>query len=443
MRNLVPSEISKLQYNGNTCVDWSSVLVVAELESLDVSRIRNCSFKGSCIIGIFEQETFCGNGIWLMSGLYDSNFIDCYLDDDCLVTKSFAVRNTFVGKSSAVINCTYVTSNGLEKWPPSHVKVCVGAETGGRPLRVTSALSYSSACNLVLGSADERARFNSRNTGANDITNITDKGSAGSAVYGNVIGRHCLLTDCKLVDQCDIGDFCWLNGCSEVKHCILSSHNEYYPSTLDAFSIQRQSGVVKVIPTMVVTVGVGSTVCNSLLHPNSSVELNCIVHCCVLFDCSSVSERGIVHSSILGPDCSIAVAEVHHSLLGPMIGLHHTSLCIAALWPQGRGNVAYGAMIGANHTGRVNDQECVLGEGVFFGLGSSVKFPINLLHSPYSILAAGTPPLTPQVIKCPFSLISASIEAANTVCIKPGWVLTANPYLLERYVECFCRVKPL
>ena len=33
------------------------------------------------------------------------------------------------------------------------------------------------------------------------------------------------------------------------------------------------------------------------------------------------------------------------------------------------GNVAYGAKIGSNHTGRTADQEAVLGEGIFFGLG--------------------------------------------------------------------------
>lgn len=37
--------------------------------------------------------------------------------------------------------------------------------------------------------------------------------------------------------------------------------------------------------------------------------------------------------------------------------------------PPHTGNVAYGAKVGSNHTGRAADQEAVLGEGVFFGLG--------------------------------------------------------------------------
>jgi hypothetical protein len=52
--------------------------------------------------------------------------------------------------------------------------------------------------------------------------------------------------------------------------------------------------------------------------------------------------------------------------------------------------VAYGAKVGSNHTGRVADQEAVVGEGVFFGLGAVVKFPINLQDSPYTLVAADT-----------------------------------------------------
>ncbi len=34
---------------------------------------------------------------------------------------------------------------------------------------------------------------------------------------------------------------------------------------------------------------------------------------------------------------------------------------------MGRGNIAYGAKSGSNHTSRCNDQESFFGEGVFLG----------------------------------------------------------------------------
>ena len=88
---------------------------------------------------------------------------------------------------------------------------------------------------------------------------------------------------------------------------------------------------------------------------------------------------------------------------------------------------------GANHTGRSNDQECIPGEGVFFGLGTTVKFPFNMLFSPYSMVAAGTHCVS-QCISFPFSLVSnydvAPTGTANTLRI--GWVLWSNPYFIER-----------
>jgi hypothetical protein len=158
-------------------------------------------------------------------------------------------------------------------------------------------------------------------------------------------------------------------------------------------------------------------------------------------DQASIGEKARVSNSIIGPDASVAGGECLHSVLGPFVGFHHQSLLIATIWPMGRGNIAYGAKVGANHTGRLNDQECFPGEGCFFGLGSSVKFPFNALESPYSIIAPSTVCL-PQKISFPFSLISAQDQpvagvSSSLCCIKPAWVLIHNPYLLDRSAAKF------
>ena len=45
----------------------------------------------------------------------------------------------------------------------------------------------------------------------------------------------------------------------------------------------------------------------------------------------------------------VTTGECRHSLLGPHAGFHHQALLIASSWPMGRGNIAYGAMIGKYH----------------------------------------------------------------------------------------------
>jgi hypothetical protein len=80
------------------------------------------------------------------------------------------------------------------------------------------------------------------------------------------------------------------------------------------------------------------------------------------------------------------------------------------------GNIAHGAKVGANHTGRVADQEALIGEGVFFGLGSSVKFPVDLTHSAYTLVAAGTA-LDPQ--RCVWGPSPCGAAGGRANCARP------------------------
>ena len=105
-----------------------------------------------------------------------------------------------------------------------------------------------------------------------------------------------------------------------------------------------------------------------------------------------------------------------------------------ALWFEGKGNIGYGANIGSNHTGRLPDQECIAGEGVFFGLGCSVKYPCNLHNAPYSIIASGVT-LRPQKVDMPFSLLNRPTECREG--LSPAFTIscvffTWCEFLIER-----------
>jgi hypothetical protein len=161
----------------------------------------------------------------------------------------------------------------------------------------------------------------------------------------------------------------------------------------------------------------------------------------VLAEHAGVGRHGKVSESLLGPGTQAAAGEVASSLLGPQVGCHHQSLVIATLWPAGRGNVAYGANVGCNHTSRAPDQECWAGEGVFFGLGVNVKFPLDLSRAPYAVVACGLT-VPPQRVEFPFALLAepaARPEGAPPGLqeITPAWGLAENLYALERCVAKF------
>jgi len=161
-----------------------------------------------------------------------------------------------------------------------------------------------------------------------------------------------------------------------------------------------------------------------------------IVDKSVLTEHSFAERHGKVTASILGPNTGVAAGEATSCLLGPFINFHHQALLIATLWPEGRGNVAYGANVGSNHTSKAPDQEFRPGEGTFLGLGVNVKFPADFSRAPYTVLACGVTTL-PQKLMFPFSLInvpSASYPGISRAYneITPAWLLTDSLYTLKR-----------
>jgi len=143
-----------------------------------------------------------------------------------------------------------------------------------------------------------------------------------------------------------------------------------------------------------------------------------------------------VMESILGPNTGVAEGECTASLCGPFVGFHHQSLLIAAYWPEGKGNVGYGANVGSNHTGKAPDQEIWCGEGTFFGLGVNIKMPSNFSRAPYSIIATAVNAL-PQKVEMPFSLINTPAVRLDKISpayneIMPGWVLSDNIFSVKR-----------
>ncbi|GMI01577.1 hypothetical protein TrVE_jg9804 [Triparma verrucosa] len=170
-----------------------------------------------------------------------------------------------------------------------------------------------------------------------------------------------------------------------------------------------------------------STLQDVIFQSSVSVSSSSIIRALAMSH-SHIAHHAIVIDCVLGPDAHLSCCETHCSLLGPFSSQHHQSLHISCLNPNGRTNLGYGGNCGSNHTGRLPDQEAWLGEGVFYGLSTSIKFPLDLSNSPYSIIATSTV-VNPCTIKYPFSLITSD---SNVTFVRPGWVLSSSPYTVRR-----------
>jgi hypothetical protein len=180
----------------------------------------------------------------------------------------------------------------------------------------------------------------------------------------------------------------------------------------------------------------GALVRDSILKWGSRVDSMAIVEKSILGEASVVEKHGKLSSSFLGPNSVLGEGEITASLAGPFTAAHHQSLLIAARWPEGRGNIGYGANVGSNHTSRLPDQEIRPGEGMFFGLACSMKFPADFSKAPYSIVATGVTAL-PQRVEFPFSLVCEPFRSIEGIPpafnqIIPAWVLSDNLFAVQR-----------
>lgn len=473
--DLTPDQIERLEALGNRSSNWAGVKLTgtaAMSYDLTIERIRNCTFSGTVYLGLFLKNVTLEHGIQVPCGLYNSNFSGtCVLSDNCYVWNTAMVANVFLGRNTSLIGCGSVLCSGQTSYGTQHT-ICVGAESdsasssNARSTLLNVNLTYGEVCSKLM--APKRA-LSSPTSNALDgnaelamFMNIaTDfmgsnampgsSSSAQTSLHANSNSNLNAVSNGKKQQQQqqqqrtnrsdDLVRFDLTIICDdvEISNCPLISN-----SFIGGYCKVKSSSL-KTSALLANCVIENSEVEDCVMHGSCSITSMSIVSGVLMYPHAHISEGAKVSETIMGPDSSVGVGEVKRSILGPFVGFHHTGLLIASLWPLGRGNMGYGAMVGANHTSRTNDQECVPGEGVFFGLGAAVRFPFSMLLSPYSIVAANSVCL-PQKIAFPFSLVARNETVAlhgvvdTSLCsLRPGWCLWANTYFLERSLSKFSK----
>ncbi len=414
LRSLRGDEIARLEKQGNTAEDWSNILVT---ERFDCNRIFGSRFLGRCVLGHFGgyidldqpgKDTSVAvpadSHSSIPTGIYNSTIKDTEIGNEVLVQDTSFLSNYILEEGSAVINCGIISASGTAGYG-NDITIAIGNETGGREIQSFAEMSIEIAGFIATNLLDDELQKNYREK-------VKKYAIRFSPSYG-IIERGALLLNVGKISDTLIGPFAIIDGARIIENCTVLSNAE-----------ERT------------TISEGSLVKNSSIQWGCSVESMAIVDTSVLTEHSHVERHGKVTSSIIGPNTGIAEGEVTSSLVGPFVGFHHQSLLIAAIWPEGKGNVGYGANVGSNHTSKAPDQEIYCGEGTFFGLGVDIKFPSNFSESPYSIIATGVSTL-PQKVRFPFSLINKAADNIPEISpayneIFPGWVLSDNIYTVRR-----------
>ena len=399
-RNLTAEEVATLEKNGNRCEDWSRVLVEP---NFDPARVQRSVFMGDVRLPAFYGTLLLLGDVSFPTGIYDSLVHNCIVEN-ALVCKVAMLSNVLVRSSAVVHNVGTLVSSGKINFMIGS-PMSVGNEMGGRELLVFPDITTDLIDAQLFNKADAEVQksFDEQLKAFRDEISLP---------FG-VVGKGAVVSNTNIVRNSWIGAHARVEGAAKIRNTIILSSLEDSTHVYDSVIIENSD------LQMGVTVHTGAEVQRSVLMNR------CKVGC-----------KAIVKSSIIAPCCHVEEGEVNSSYMGPLTQMHHHSLLIAALWPDGCGNIGYGANVGSNHTGRMPDQEIMPGQGMFFGLGVNVKFPANYRESPFTLIASGVTTL-PQRVKFPFSLIRPGDPQLMGVPAKlneiaPGWNYARNAYALDR-----------
>jgi hypothetical protein len=401
LRPLRRDEITGLEQLGNTAEDWARLRVA---EGFDWRCIRQSSFHGDVFLGRFTRLVPVAEGLDLPSGISHATVANCVIGHDALVRDVKLLVNYVVGEAAVLLDCGSVTCDPQTTFGNGLVLPIV-IESGGRDVQVYAEMDLE----VAAGIARQRSQPELLERYAEAVADYLTQALSNRGI----IEREAILRSTPKVQNTYVGPGACVDGATLVADSTLLSNREEP-----------------------VEVRSGACVTGSLLQWGSQVTTLALVDRSVLLEHAQAERQGKVTHSILGPNTAVAEGEVTASLLGPFVSFHHQALLIAALWPEGRGNVAYGANVGCNHTSRAPDQEFWPGEGAFLGLGINIKYPADFSRAPYTVVACGVTTL-PQKLMFPFSLVNLptgswpGLPSAYNELI-PAWGLTENLYMLKR-----------
>lgn len=394
-RALTEVERLTLEQQGCEAEDWALVKVDHDFSPRGFASV---TFSGECFLSALVEPCWDGERHW-PSMVKDVALSRVRLAPNVHISRTGLLEDCVVGSGSVVFNCGRILGADVSVWP---VGIKVGNETGGRAMWLSPEMTSA------------QAKLQSENPLKADIFFAEAQSEFDEFSRGQSwLDRGCHITDVPLSKGVFLAEGTKVSGASLLDGVIAMGDLE-----------------------QPVQIGSGCQLQRSILQWGSVVDGAAQLTAALISDGSHVGQGAVVEQSFIGHSGGFGKGEVTSCFMGPFVAMHHQSLSIGLVWPAGRGNVAYGANLGSNHTGKSPDQEAFPGEGCFFGLSSSLKFPVHLKLAPYSLIAAGVE-VPPMRLELPFSLIlppkpGLSVTSMGLNRIEPAWVLSENLYALVR-----------
>jgi hypothetical protein len=403
-RALAPEEVGRLEKNGNSCGDWSRVLVSDEFNA---DLVRTSRFFGLVRIGRVRGAGLEHHDLKVPAGITNSMIASCDIGDDAAVHNVRYLAHYIIGDRCILLNIDEMHATNHAKFgngivmdgEPESVRIWLDVmnETGSRRI-----LPFDG---IIPADAYLWAKYRDDAALQKKLISITQKRfDARRGAYGTV-GTQCVIKNCGILKDVKIGPRCYIKGANKLKNLTINSSEA--ESTQIGEGVELVNGII----------GHG---CH-IFYGSKAVRF-------VLGDNSNLKYGARLINSFLGDNSTISCCEVLNNLIFPAHEQHHNNSFLIASVVMGQSNMAAGATVGSNHNSRANDNEVQAGRGFWPGLCSSVKHSSRFAS--FTLLSKADYPAELD-IPLPFSLLNNN-PAEGRLEVMPAFWWLYNMYALAR-----------
>jgi len=387
LRRLTAGETDALSTGGNTCADWSAVLVS---DPFCPELIKDCEFHGLIRIGRLERVCLEHHDLRVPVGISHSRIVSCDIGNNAAVHHVRHLAHYLIGDRVILLNVDEMHTSNRAKFGNGILKD--GEEES---VRIWMDLMNESGRRRVMPfdgmlAADAYlwARYRGDAHLLERLAEMTQRSFDSRRGFYGSVGPESVVKNSRIIKDVIIGPRAYVKGANKLKNLTVNSSNDE--------------------PTQI---GDGVELVNGIVGRG----------CRVFYGCKAVR-------IVMGDNSTVSCCEILNNLIFPAHEQHHNNSFLIASLVMGQSNLAAAATIGSNHNSRAPDGEIQAGRGFWPGLCVSVKH--NCRFASFTLLVKAHYPAEMD-IPLPFSLVSND-AAGDRLLVLPAYWWSYNMYALVR-----------
>ena len=257
-RPMTAFEIQILEKNGNSCDDWTKVLVEPDF---DPNRIFRSSFMGDVRLPKFFGTLLLPGDVSVATGIYDCMVHNCIIEN-ALIYKVSMLSNVLVRGSAVVHNVGTLVSSGKINYMVGST-INVGNEMGGREVLVFPELTMDLVDLQLFHKAEASVQ--------NSFVEMLSAYRSELALPFGIVGKGAIVSNTNIIRNSWIGPHARIEGAAKIRNSIIMSSLEESSHVYDSVILENTD------MQMGVTVHSGAEVQSSVLMSRCKVGSKAIV----------------------------------------------------------------------------------------------------------------------------------------------------------------------